>query len=212
MSRVYLALIQENQGNPSILLAQNNIYLPAHGKYTYATVAQGGMQFTIPNCKVKEGEDPAATIIHEVEDSLGISLNSSLLKKLEANANFIVFIAGIPSDINVGAINYNLDINSLESVRYHQIQLLPLEESFSTLGNLNIYHTEGWVIEQVERALMAGFTEKFINERINTDHKIYTWILAKLIADVYFSTFDPQSTNSNKKNTDILSAPAKKQC
>ncbi len=195
MKRAYIALLSAFNDAPCVLLAQTNIYLPPHQRFSFATIARNAMQFVLPHCLVKGDSDIEAQLLQEVELSLGLKLSPGKLHVLAQNKDFAAYATQLPPNFDLTPINAGFETMSFGSARFHQAGFYRLEDAFSQLGNKEQFHSEGWVLTQTERAIAAGFSEQFINQRVNTPHEIFVWILAKLIASNFLDSAERSLTN-----------------
>jgi ADP-ribose pyrophosphatase YjhB (NUDIX family) len=150
-----------------ILLAQRNIYLPPNDTYQYASVAHHAAQYAIPGGRENAGEQPMAAAIRELAEDTGVELQILTVRLLCVVGERSFYEARDPSGIDLGLINAALREGRARSQKHNHFAWVALDAAPGWLGVKPEYQFLPWVVEQVERAVRAGFAQKHISRRIS---------------------------------------------
>ncbi|MBN8466727.1 NUDIX hydrolase [Corallococcus exiguus] len=180
----YLAIQRVGKDVSELLLAQKNIYLPPHGRYQFAAVARNAVQYVIPGGRVQPGETPLQAAVREFQEDSGLTLPVATVKPLFTDGQEFAFFRVVnPPGLSVEQLNVQLAEGRTGSLKFSNLRWVSLEDAPSVFGNKDAYKTLPWVSVQVMRALNAGFSKEWINQRANEPHARFVKAVAHLILD-----------------------------
>lgn len=196
---VHRVFKHEGRHIDEVLLAQKSIYLPPHRRYEFATIARNAVQYVIPGGRVDVAnkEDPAHAAVREFYESTNLTINQAALKLLYSEHGHQFFVVKNVPHIDVEGINAALAEGKMHSLLYNNFMWVSLDYAQCKLGNKVEYQALPWVMNQVVRALNAGFSKELIGGRANEHHGVFTRALARLILGLFEDTQQQQAPQTS---------------
>jgi ADP-ribose pyrophosphatase YjhB (NUDIX family) len=166
MAFSHLIIRRGSARGDEILLAQRNIYLPPSDLYEFAALAHHGAQYVLPGGREQAGEQPMEAALRELCEDTGVELPilTARLHCVIGNRSF--YEVRDPSGIDLGLINSALRDGMARSAKHNHFAWVPLDAAPGWLGVKTEYQYLPWVVEQVERAVRAGFAKEQIMRRL----------------------------------------------
>lgn len=180
MPHSHLLVRRSRAGNDEILLAQRNIYLPPSELYDFASLAHHAAQYVIPGGRETPGEQPMAAAIRELCEDTGVELPILSVRLLCVVGERSFYEARDASGLELGLINAALRDGSARSAKHNHFAWVSLDAAAGWFGVKPEYQFLPWVVEQIERAVRAGFTQKQITRRISESPAPFVEALTRL--------------------------------
>ena len=163
-----------------ILLAQRNIYLPPSDLYEFASLAHHAAQYVIPGGSERGREQPMEAALRELCEDTGVDLPilNVRLSCIVGERSF--YEVRDPSGIDLGLINSALRDGTARSAKHNHFAWVSLDAAPGWFGVKPEYQYLPWVVEQIERAVRAGFTQAQITRRISESPAPFLEALTRL--------------------------------
>ncbi len=181
-SHSHLLVRRDTDAGEQVLLAQRNLFLPPSDRYDFAALAENGCQYVIPGGRQAEGEEPLEAAVREFCEDTGVEIPLLTVRLLHIVGERSFYEVRNPSGVDLGLINATLKDGGARSAKSKNMSWVTLESAASWLGMKTEYQYLPWVIEQVTRAVNAGFTKEMIGRRVNASHEPFAEALAKAAA------------------------------